>query len=138
MITRIPELQDIIERLERVERQNRRLKRAGAVGIVVAAAIVVIGPSAPTRQLVEAQQFVLKDTNGVTRASWSVEAGRARFSFSDPSRKPELLLDGGLEPNLVLYAGKGHPGILLGMSPNGHPGLIIGPPRCAVGLGGIR
>ncbi len=120
MTTEIPGLQNVIERLERVERQNRRLRRAGAVSIVVAGALILMAQSAPPRRVVEAQQFLLKDKNGATRALWSVEGGRAHLSFTDPSGRP----------------GQGRPGVVLGMSEEGHPELIIrGPLGAQLALG---
>ena len=54
-------------RLEKLERQNRRMKQAGAVVLLFAGALLLMG-QAPPRRMVEANEFVLKDGNGRVRA----------------------------------------------------------------------
>jgi hypothetical protein len=57
-------------RLDRLERENRRLKRTGAVALVGIAALVLMGQTTPgeVANVVEAKQFVLRDSRGDTRA----------------------------------------------------------------------
>jgi len=59
--------EDIQDRLQKLEKQNRRIKQLGAVALVFAAVIVIMG-QAPTKKTVEANEFVLRDDNGNIRA----------------------------------------------------------------------
>ena len=56
----------LMERLEKLEKQNRRLKQVGAVALVLAASILLMG-QAPARRTVEANEFILKDASGNVR-----------------------------------------------------------------------
>ncbi len=57
-----PDWTAVVERLEKLERQNRRMKQAGAVALVLAAAVLLIG-QAPRTRIVEANEFILKDSD---------------------------------------------------------------------------
>jgi hypothetical protein len=79
--------QSIIQRLEALERQNRRIKGVGAAVIAIAASLLLMGQARPPRRI-EANQFVLVDSNGKARSMWTVEsgglnAGRAALDFYD-------------------------------------------------------
>src|SRR2546422_1423096 len=58
----------LMRRLERLERSNRRLKIFAAAVLVGLAAIGVMGQARPPAQIVEAQEFIVRDTNGTVRA----------------------------------------------------------------------
>jgi hypothetical protein len=60
-------LHSITERLENLEKQNRKL-RLGLIVILLAAAAIMLMGQASVPRTVEAQQFVLKDAKGKTRA----------------------------------------------------------------------
>ena len=66
-------LEEIRERLIKLEGQNRRLKQMGAVAVVVAASLLVMGQALPTKT-VEANAFVLKDNSGKVRARLSMRS----------------------------------------------------------------
>ncbi|MBI3895033.1 MAG: hypothetical protein HY313_03790 [Acidobacteria bacterium] len=53
-----PDWQAIVERLEKLEKQNRRMMQAGALILVVAASVLLMG-QAPSYRVVEANEFVL-------------------------------------------------------------------------------
>src|SRR6266852_6409059 len=64
-----PDVKSLSKRVERLERQNRWMKRMGAVAILCAVVLLVSGQaSVDTKKTVEANEFVLRDTNGVVRA----------------------------------------------------------------------
>jgi len=64
-----PDVKSLYERVERLERQNRWMKRMGVVAILPVVAFLVSGQAnVDTKKTVEANEFVLKDTNGVVRA----------------------------------------------------------------------
>jgi hypothetical protein len=55
------------DRLARLEIQQRRLKRLGAAALIIATLLVVMG-QAPSKKIVEANEFILKDDSGNVRA----------------------------------------------------------------------
>ena len=66
MTSSATELNDVLKRLEKLERQNRRLRQTGAAALVVIAALVLMGQTS-ARRTVEANEFILKDTEGRVR-----------------------------------------------------------------------
>jgi hypothetical protein len=63
------DVKSLYERVERLERQNRWMKRMGAAAILSAGVLLVSGQAkVDTKKTVDANEFVLKDTNGVVRA----------------------------------------------------------------------
>ena len=67
-----PDWTAVVERLEKLERQNRRLKQAGAVALILAAAVLLMGQASPNRT-VEANEFVLKDESGAVRGRFGMD-----------------------------------------------------------------
>jgi len=64
-----PDMKSLYERVERLERQNCWMRRMGAVAILSTVVLLVSGQAkVDTKKTVEANEFVLKDTNGVVRA----------------------------------------------------------------------
>ena len=63
------DVKSLYERVERLEKQNRWMKRMGVVAILPVVVLLVSGQAkVDTKKTVEANEFVLKDTNGVVRA----------------------------------------------------------------------
>jgi len=60
--------QSIIECLESVEKQNRWMKRIGVAAIMIAASLLLRGQRQPVNRTVEANEFILRDSNGIVRA----------------------------------------------------------------------
>ena len=54
----------IEERINSLERQNRRMKLIGAAVVVIVAAFLLVGWVLPAPRVVEAEMFVLKNSNG--------------------------------------------------------------------------
>jgi hypothetical protein len=86
-------------RISRLERQNRRVKIAGTIAMVLAASIVVMG-QAKTAVVITANEFVLRDSDGIARAKIGMGV--------DLTHK-----DG---PAIVLFDAKGNPRISLSTS----------------------
>jgi hypothetical protein len=62
----------LTRRLDRLERENRRLKLTVALGVLVLAAVALMGQakSPAVSKVVEAEQFVLRDAGGLIRGRW--------------------------------------------------------------------
>lgn len=89
-----PTMKAIVYRLESVERENRRLKGAGVVALAVIAAVVLTGQATPRQvaSLVEAEQFVLRDSSGKARAWLNVSDGAVNFALADREEKSRSLI----------------------------------------------
>ncbi len=71
-------LEVIQNRLLELERQNRRLKRFGLAVLTASVSLIVMG-QAPSKKIIEANEFILRDDGGNVRArlSMTVPAGTA-------------------------------------------------------------
>ncbi|HLY61934.1 MAG TPA: hypothetical protein VKV95_14405 [Terriglobia bacterium] len=90
MRSQTPELQAVLERLEKLERQNRKLKRAGALALATVAAVVLMGQAVPKSHIVEAEEFVARDSSGKIQATLNANglmftAGNAKFTLLNRS-----------------------------------------------------
>ncbi len=94
-------------RLERLERENRWMKRAGAVGIALAAVVLVMGQAKAEPRVIEAEAFVVRDGEGKQRAVLSME-------------KPNT-------PSLVLFDKNGTKRVYLLAEQGGRASLGLGP-----------
>jgi hypothetical protein len=71
------------ERVSKLEAENRMLKRAAATGVVVVAALLLMAQAKPSK-VVEANQFVLRDSSGKTRLSIGLStAGNTALEMLD-------------------------------------------------------
>ena len=104
--------QAVVERLEKLENQNRRLKQAGAVALIIAAAILLMGQASPNRT-VEANEFILKDSSGTVRGRFSTYEQNTHLRLYDANEKPRLWLHVG---GLVLWDNDGKARAALSMN----------------------
>src|SRR5262245_38819697 len=58
----------LTERLERLERENGWWRRAATLALLVTGALALLGQASPRSRVVEAEKFVLKDSDGKVRA----------------------------------------------------------------------
>jgi hypothetical protein len=126
-------LEEICERLSNLEKQNRRLKRSGAAALIVAASLALLGQT-PARKTVEANEFILRDSDGRVRArlgTVSANPGASypkavQFQLFDPKGTERVdLSDGiGLVPSLSLYDLEGKERASL-MEAFGQGGMLI-------------
>ncbi len=100
-------LDTLTPRLDRLERENRLLKIGGAILLLGLAAVGAMGQVLPKAipKVVEAEQFVLRDTKGKIRAGLEVRAAGA--------------------PGLVLYDQNGKARAALNVLADGSPGLVL-------------
>lgn len=97
--------EDVEVRLLRLEGQIRRIKRVGGVVLAIAAAILVMGQT-PSKKIVEANEFVLRDESGNIRArlfmtAKSATTGKELLGIDD--LRPVTIPP---EPTLALYDDK--------------------------------
>lgn len=67
-------IEALVGRVSRLENQNRRFRRVGATLVVVLIAVVLSGQSpsskGKTKRVIEAEEFILRDKNGMKRGWW--------------------------------------------------------------------
>jgi len=88
-------LESLGQRLDVLERHNSRLKRLAAGLFIAVVAAVVMGQAMPSRAVkaIEAQQFVVRDVKGNTRAILGLnEAGEVQLLFTDSNKQPRIFL----------------------------------------------
>ena len=95
------------ERLERLERLHRRMKQAGAVVVVLAAALLLMGQAVPKKS-VEANEFILKNTEGKVLARLDLKDGGPRLLLLDQNGEGRAMLSviGG-KPALDMFDASG-------------------------------
>jgi len=100
-----PTMDKLVQRLDRLERQNRWLMRIGALVVVGITAVVLMGQARPSKvaKVIEAEKFVLLDTNGMVRG--------------------KLAIGGDGASGLLLYDGNGIRRVTLSASTNYISGL---------------
>lgn len=92
MTPELPTLEMVVARLTRVEVQNRNLRRLVCALALLVGAVLLMG-QAETNHVIEAQKFILTDSEGKTRALLnSNEQGGANFVIVDASGKQRVNL----------------------------------------------
>ncbi len=76
-------------RLEKLERQNRRLKQVGAVALILTVSVLLLGQASP-KKTVEANEFILNDTTGKTRAILTAFRFGPSLGLFDANGKPRV------------------------------------------------
>lgn len=100
----------LARRVERLERETRRWKRAASLGLVVVAAVALLGQAAPMglAKLIEAERFNVRDPAGNLRAVLGTGADGAT--------------------SLLLYNPAGVHQAGLGVMPDGTASIFLGNP----------
>jgi hypothetical protein len=150
------DVKSLYERVEHLEKQNRCMKRTGAVAVLSAVVLLVSGQAkVDTKKTVEANEFILKDANGVVRAKLGMgvalltkngpglvlydERGQERASVATWEEQAKIYLSGGssiTSPSSSMWAGMpGKDGAGVGITgPSGVvrmnlDGAVIGGPQ---------
>ena len=89
-----PTMEALVRRLDRVERENRRWQWIATVTIGVIAAAVVMGQVTPGEvgKVLEAEKFVLRDRDGMSRAELGIIDGASVLLLNDRDGKPGVAL----------------------------------------------
>ena len=88
-------LDHLTQRLDRLERENRRLRLLGALALLGASALVLMGQTAPSPVVntLEAERFVLRDGAGNVRASLGLRPdGTAALVLADDTQQERVVL----------------------------------------------
>jgi hypothetical protein len=101
------ELQLLSNRIAKLERQNRFWKIGGVLAALALAALVAIGVRAQEfrgpmqrAKVIEAEEFVLTDANGVTKGEFSTKDGNPILQLYGPTGKviwstnPRMVIQG--------------------------------------------
>jgi hypothetical protein len=91
--SQLDSFEDLQDRFLRLEKQNRRFKQLVVVVLAIATVIVVMG-QAPAKKTVEANEFLLRDSNGKVRARLSMDGDVAQMVFLDAKGTKNLELTG--------------------------------------------
>jgi hypothetical protein len=85
MVMTEPTIETLTQRLDRVERENRRMKQAGVITLAVIAAVGLMGQATGKKvpKVIEAEKFVLRDTEGNSRGELTVIAGGSIMRLAD-------------------------------------------------------
>jgi len=88
------EVKNLMRRMEAVERENRRWQWMVTGTLAVVAAMVVLAQATPTKfgKVLEAERFVLRDTNGRSRAELGLVDGASVLLLNDEDGKPGVAL----------------------------------------------
>jgi hypothetical protein len=120
-------LSQLMQRIDKLERGNRRLRLAGLLVLVMSSALGMMAQTAirSTPKVVEAERFVVRDTNGAPRGVWDSSAGGV--GLYDDGGKPRAMLVLGPDgtPRVTLADQSGKPRVSLGVAADGTPRLVL-------------
>jgi len=120
----IPDVQLILERVAKLEAQNRRL-RGGIIAILAAiSAGILMGQAAPPPRVIEAQRFVLKDSDGSVRG-WMGTIGKgSELNLGNVNAQPMMRLVVSTDASDLHFFGSRKSGMNLGLD-SGTPDISM-------------
>jgi hypothetical protein len=128
------DLQVILERIGILEAQNRRLRRGSVAIFAFLSAVILMGQAAPSPRVVEAQRFILKDTDGNVRG-WMGTIGKgSELSLGNVNAQPMMRLIVSTDASDLHFFGSRKSGMNLGLD-SGNPDISM---MGAGGNGGAR
>ena len=122
-----PIVESLTRRVDRLERENRRWRRAGSLTCLGIAALLLMGQAQSRERVVEAQQFLVRDSTGEVRAALGLSDGDPKLILFDKdgtSRAALSLVPSG-SPFLTLADRDGRPRAALTVLPDGSPILTF-------------
>lgn len=123
-------METLVIRVERLERENRQWKRAGAVALAGIVALGLMGQttSGAVAKVVEAKEFILRDSKGDTRAVLALGPdGSVGLGLSDETGTARAWLSLGPQgsPSFALFDRAARPRATLRLWPDGVPRLAL-------------
>jgi hypothetical protein len=138
MTSHIQDLQVILERIGNLEAQNRRLRLGSVAVVALLSAVILMGQAAPSPRVIEAQRFILKDSDGNVRG-WMGTIGKgSELSLGNMNAQPmmrlivstdasDLHFFGSRKSGMNLGLDSGSPDIsMMGAEGNGRAGITLG------------
>ena len=129
----------IDQRLGRLERENRWMRGIGAVGVAVAAAVLLMGQGKQTEgwHLV-AKSLTINDADGTPRIRLGQERGPPQLVFLDATGRPYITLGQTSSGPLLRFRDKKMVRVVLSTTPDGAASLLFTDPkgksRCGLGV----
>ena len=118
------ELHAILERIGKLEAQNRRLRRAGVAILVLVSAVIFMGQAAPSPRVVEAQKFVLKDSDGKVRGWMGTIGTGSELNLGNVNAQPMMRLIVSSDASDLHFFGSSKSGMNLGLD-SGNPDISM-------------
>jgi hypothetical protein len=109
MHCQLPSLDELQVRLLKLEKQNSRFRQLGVAVLIASASLIVMG-QAPSKKVVEGNEFILRDDSGNVRArlSMNVPSGAApgfpavvQLILFDEKGKKRVAVNGGTSVNTL-------------------------------------
>jgi hypothetical protein len=134
MTSGTPSIDAILERINNLEEQNYRLKKWSIAIVVLFSAVLLMGQAAPSPRVLEAQRFVLKDSDGNVRG-WMGTIGKgSELTLGNVNAQPMIRLIVSTDSSDLHFFGSRKSGMNLGLD-SGSPDIsMIG----AEGNGGAK
>lgn len=87
-------IEELTKRVSRLERQNSIFKGTALFGLLGVVAIILLGQTASNQviKVVEAEKFVVRDPQGLVRATLSSDSNGVGLQFYDESDRLRLSL----------------------------------------------
>ena len=120
----VPELRVILERIEKLEVQNRRLRRCSVAILALLSAVILTGQGAPSPRVVEAQRFILKDSDGNVRGWMGTIGNGSELSLGNVNAQPMMRLIVSTDSSDLHFFGSRKSGMNLGLD-SGNPDISI-------------
>jgi hypothetical protein len=119
-----PDLHAVLDRITKLEAQNRRLRRGGVAILVLLSAVILMGQAAPSSRVVEAERFILKDSEGNVRG-WMGTIGRgSELSLGNVNAQPMMRLIVSTDASDLHFFGSRKSGLNLGVD-SGDPDISL-------------
>jgi hypothetical protein len=124
MTSDIPELHAILERISKLEVQNQRLRRGGLTILAFLSAVILMAQAAPFPRVVEAQRFILKDSDGNVRG-WMGTIGKgSELALGNVNAQPMMRLIVSIDSSDLHFFGSRKSGMNLGLD-SGNPDISM-------------
>ena len=124
MASDTPDLAIILERIRKLEAQNQRLKKLSTAILVLLSAVLLMGQTTPSHRVVEAQRFVLKDSEGNVRG-WMGTIGKgSEITLGNVNAQPMIRLIVSTDSSDLHFYGIHQSGMNLGLD-SGTPDISM-------------
>ena len=134
MASDTPDLYVILERIRKLEEQNQRLKKLTTAILLLLSAVLLMGQAAPSPRVLEAQKFVLKDSDGKIRGWMGTIGNGTELTLGNVNAQPMIRLIVSTDSSDLHFFGSRKSGMNLGLD-SGTPDIsMIG----AEGNGGAK